>query len=244
MSTRRALLVLVALAVFQGLSSGARAGSCTNGPSCVMVSYDITGNAVFDGSTIGSITGSAVWEYPADAVGQVQAGPVHVVSIMETLVINFATGPVQVTGTAQITGVPSQSGTLLNPGGVQPNGQLLLNLSGMSAGFLHCFGSASACAYGGLPLSTPVPYSGVGTTVLSLLGTPSNPVSSALFNIQHTLTFTSTSITPSGTSITTTVFTEVARTFMPEPSGSVLSGMALLTLVIIGGFQARRHRRL
>ena len=67
-------------------------------------------------------TGSASWEYPAVAADQVQPGPVHVISLIENTVLNRATGPVQLTGTAQIVVTASQSGTLFFPGGTQPNG--------------------------------------------------------------------------------------------------------------------------
>lgn len=238
MRTRQAILIAAFAAASAALAAPAGALSCTSASTCVQIEYGVSGsNFIPDvGQTI-PITGSATLEYQAFAADDVQEGPVHVLGVTQSSSFDFTvTGAVRLTGATQVTALPSQSGALLFPGAVQPNGALLLGtLIASAMGTVHCFGFA--CGQAGLPNSSPVVTSGQTSTVANLIGTPNSPINATLLNGPHTFTFTGTG--PMGT-IGTTILSEVTRTFIPEPTSGSLLVLGLLGLAVSGRLGLRR----
>ncbi len=238
---RRAISTACVAASLTWFAAGAEAMSCTNGTSCLLVGYITSGNV--DDVDLGQIInfeGTSTLEYQAAGLNDVQAGPVHLVGLSESGVANFSSpGIVRLTGEAQFDAAASQSGSLLFPGGGQPNGALLLGtLIGNLTGFTHCIDlTAGACAFGGLQNSIPETFNTMTTTIYNLIGTAGNPITAGLFNAQHTLTFAN--VTASGT--ITTIFTEVTRTFIPEPATGSLVALGLVGFGAAASWRSRRR---
>ena len=237
----RAMSTACVAASLTWFAAGAEAMSCTNGPSCLHVDYMVSGNINDDdlGQFL-NFTGTATLEYQAAGPNDVQAGPVHLVGLSESAVVNFSSpGIARLTGTAQINAAASQSGSLFFPGGGQPNGALLLGtLIGQSVGFIHCFEfTPGFCAFAELTNSTRVTFNTMVATIFNLVGTAGNQITAGLFNAQHTLTFAN--VTADGT--ITTVFTEVTRTFIPEPATGSLVALGLVGLGAAGSWRSRRR---
>jgi len=251
MLMRKNTVALVALAALWGVASTAQAVT-------IEVQYNLSGVVTALGALpIGPpSTGTMKVSYSATgpSPGAIVHGPVHLLSYSFSQVMNLPLVgliPVLLTGNSNYTAPASALGTL-NATGLAI-GPMLLNMTG----FVHCNGVGTpgvntGCLSGGatkggspntlpFPNSIPVPIatSFPGALLFSATGAASGPGATVTFANVFAGFMSIPGFPPITLTIPALVGTEVARTYVPEPSSLSLVGLGLAG---IAGFAARLRR--